>query len=615
MTGGTSRAILQTTLIGCALLMSWCPAQLTAQTSVQPDPTAALLQSQPPVDTTAPVVATATFDPPIIRPGGTSTYRVTFNAMMDSIQWPDEIIAQKQLDLQAGGRGQILVPGGAGLQPLAAFNTRAHVTAEGVFRIPRFLVFVYGKPVTVPEAQLQVTADPATSVSSMPEARLEVSTTNAFVGQPIEMRLVVEGGTNGRVQMLTQVKLLGEGFITDLTQARQRVQPIGPEANSAPAFFYETEVTPIVPGDVSITAQGFTAGIQNVGPITITGRVTLQSGQPQYLLIDTRPATLSVRSVPQEGRLPGFSGAVGQFKLDSPALGTNVIQVGDPLTYNVRVTGQGALERLVAPPPPESREWKIYAGQPDPGPANFIRARGFVAFTYTLVPVTEKAGATPAIPFSYFDPETQRYVELNLPSLPVTVKPSSVPVNLQDLAEANAPLPEREAEPKLSGLAAQPGKTMSSLKPWQMRGWFPMVQLAPALLFAGLWWWDKRRRFLAAHPQIVLRRKARRALRREWSAVHKAASVGDTSRFATSAMSAMRVGCAPHYPAEPRALVSTDVLPLLSESDAAAHNAVLAVFATTNTERFAGGTLSSNNLLALRTDVDRVLAQLEERLK
>jgi len=570
---------------------------------------------QPKIDTTSPVTATATFTPAIIRPGDTAVYRVTFNAMMDSIRWPEDVIAPEQLQMQPGGRGQIIAWTGTNQQPRTTFNTRAKATSEGVFTVPRYMVYVYGQPVTVPAAQVVVTSDPAVAVSPTPEIRLEFSTTNPFVGQPINARVILEGDANGVVRTLAQIKLLGEGFMTDQTQARQRVAPLAPGSNSVAAFIYEIALTPITPGPVAITAQGFTAGLQLAGPITLQGRATILGGQPAYELMDSAPATLNVRSIPQEGELPGYTGAIGRFRIDSPTLATNVMHVGDPVTYSVRIMGEGNLARLVPPPPPKTSGWKVFAGEPDPGPPQLVSARGFIIFNYTLIPTTERINHTPAIPFSFFDLETGQYVPLNLPSQPVTVKPSAVPVSAIDLAEAEAPTSGREPEPRLSGLSTQPGQTMASLQPWQLQSWFPVVQLAPAFLFAGLWWWDRRRRYLEAHPELVLRRRARRALHHEWAALRKAASLGDTSRFAACAVNAMRVACAPHYRAEPRALVSSDVLPLLDETDGSNGAEVVSqIFASANADRFNTQPSDAKDLLALRGDMDRVLAQLEAKL-
>jgi hypothetical protein len=52
--------------------------------------------------------------------------------------------------------------------------------------------------------------------------------------------------------------------------------------------------------------------------------------------------------------------------------------------------------------------------------------------------------------------------------------------------------------------------------------------------------------------------------------MRQAARAGDAEGFASAAVRAMRVACAPHYPAEPRALVGSDVLQVLAESSCSA---------------------------------------------
>src|SRR6266446_8934944 len=80
-----------------------------AQTAPQPqDPLMSLMMSQPPVGLTSPVTPSATFDPPVVRPGEQTMYRVTFNALEESIAWPEQIAAPSELDMRPGARGQIL---------------------------------------------------------------------------------------------------------------------------------------------------------------------------------------------------------------------------------------------------------------------------------------------------------------------------------------------------------------------------------------------------------------------------------------------------------------------------------------------------------------------------
>jgi hypothetical protein len=247
--------------------------------------------------------------------------------------------------------------------------------------------------------------------------------------------------------------------------------------------------------------------------------------------------------------------------------------------------------------------------QPEP-------VQGVVTFNYMLIPLTETARATPPIPFSCFDPKSGSYADLTIPSVPVTVKPGAVPTDFTALAQAASTAGEPEKELVLRGLAASRGRTAASLVPPQQRAWFPLIQLAPAAAFFGLWNWDRRRRYLEQHPNILLRRRARRALRRQRRLLQRAARAADAPRFAAAAVTAMRVACAPHYPAEPRALVGADVLPLLPEPDRSGRlgEVVRRFFAVTDAVSF--GTTAPNpaDLLPLHPDLDRVLQQLEDRL-
>jgi hypothetical protein len=333
--------------------------------------------------------------------------------------------------------------------------------------------------------------------------------------------------------------------------------------------------------------------------------------------------------------LPGFTGAIGRLAVGPPQLATNVLHVGDPVRLTIIVTnrGDGPLARLVAPPAPQVHDWQVFAAsdfapaqpvpQPHTTPATQFGVRtvpeavqGIVAFNYTLIPLTEAARATPPIPFSCFDPDTGSYAELTIPSVPVTVQPSAVAADFPALTQSGSMAGEAEKELVLRGLAPSRGRTAYSLVPPQQEAWFPFIQLAPAAFFFGLWNWDRRRRYLEQHPDVVLRRRARRALRRQRRILRRAAQTADAPRFAAAAVSALRVACAPHYPAEPRALVGADVLPLLPELDRSgrAGEVVHRFFEVTDATHFSTTSPNPADLLPLQSDLERVLQQLEDRL-
>ena len=418
-----------------------------------PNPAAIMLSPQPNIDTTTPVGATAVFEPPVIPPGGTSTYRVSFNALIASIEWPEEVIAPGQLELTPSARGEVLTPTGANLQPRTGFNYRVRATATGSFTVPRFTVYVYGKPVTVPAATLEVTANPAAPAAPGRRLRLTSGNPNPFVGQSVAMRIVWPG-SEGNVQPLNPVKLNGSGFMANQGPVQEEINIVPEYGTTASSLVCDTWITPLKAGRLEISAQGFTADFRAVGPIVIRGTITLAAMSQPPVLLDSDPIALNVRPLPRENVPPGFNGAIGQFKLAPPALATNVLHVGDPVTLAVSVHGTGNLARLVPPPPPAAEGWQVFAGVNDPAPPQLIQARGFVTFSYTLIPTAAETRATPKIPFSYFDPDQAAYVDLSLPAVAVTVLPGTTPMDPAALVQTNEPAATAGKEPKLSSLAS-----------------------------------------------------------------------------------------------------------------------------------------------------------------
>jgi hypothetical protein len=574
--------------------------------------------AQPRIEIGAPVTAVAWFDPPVIAPGQVSFYRVTFNALEESIEWPNAITAPPHLEMRPGARGQIFQVTGPTMEPRTTFNYRARPTEAAEFTVPPFTVQVYGKPVIVPAARLQVVTPPSVPMATPQQLTLEVLTTNLFVGQPANVRILLPASAAG-MQGLTQVQLIGQGFIMDQGAARQKVEGSARGSSNVITFIHETVLTPVAAGKFELFAQAFTMLPRPPVSVVSNGIVTLSSGLPQFSLLESEPLELSVRPLPKEGELPGFTGAIGTFSMEPLKLATNVLRVGDPVKLSVTIRAGTNFARLVAPPPPRVRDWQILSATAEGEPAQLLQAQGFAKFDYTLIPITEEAHATPAIPFSFFDPNRAAYVDLTIPSTPVTVLPGRAPVDAAAVLQQEPTGDEPNEEVSLSGLAPNPARLAATLMPLQRQPWFPLLQLAPIAVFLGLWAWDRRRRYLEEHPAILLRRRARRALHREWRTLRRAARAGDVPGFATAAVSALRVGSAPHFPAEPRALVGSDVLQLLTElekpSSADGKPAVVRrIFAATDSSRFAIAPEGVTNLLVLQPEIERVLEELEMRL-
>ena len=274
---------------------------------------------------------------------------------------------------------------------------------------------------------------------------------------------------------------------------------------------------------------------------------------------------------------------------------------------------------VIAPPPPAVTNWQMFPPLAEGAPVVTPRADGLfssaVTFSYTMIPLTNHMTHTPAIPFSYFDPQLKKYVDLTIPPLPITIRAGAVSEEAQALAQAAA---SRRADQKLklSGLATAPGRTVATLGPLQQRATFWGLQLLPLVSFALLWYWDRRRRFWERHPELLRRLQARRALRRERKVLRAATLANDEARFAASAVLALRVACAPHFPATPRALVGRDILEVFDDAtrNGRTGEIVRQLFARTDAAQFSATAPGAGELLALQPELDQLLDILEAKL-
>ncbi len=602
-------------------------ARNAAAQSVPPstDPLMNLLLAQPKIEIVTNVSVSATFEPSVVKPGEEAVYRVSFNALEESIDWPEHLTGPAPLGLRQGAHGEILQSLGATIQPHTTFLYHVRPSATGVFSIPSFQVKVYDEKVTVPAAQLTVEANPSAPTPPLQRLTLDFERTNLFAGESVRTRVSLAGSAPGTIQLLQQVQFTGQGFLVDNSAARQRIEAQPHGGSPTPAFVYDTLLTPLESGVVSVSAQGFTIGNRFYTPNGLQS-ATMGGAFSLYTLVDSDPVELHVQPLPRQGSLPGFTGAIGDITVDPPSLSSDKVQAGEVVKLAVSVHLPEEVSRIVPPPPPHDKNWQVFSGEVEQGvPAGAVSPRAFrpvqanpggVTFVYSMIPLTEKVHATPPIPFSAFDPVRKQYVNLTIPSAPIEVQRGPAGTEIAALQQPDADPEEPEKEPVLSDLAAAPGRAVASMMPAQLTAWFTALQFVPALGLIGLVWWDRRRRFLEAHPEVVLRRRAKRALERERRALRKAADAGDAARFAQSAVAALRVACAPHLPAEPGALVGADVLELLPERERAngAADVVRRFFKLTDARRFGLAPAEVGELLNLRPELEKVLTTLEANL-
>jgi hypothetical protein len=616
-----SQVVISNSSGGRLIISSGGTVQLNSRTmpsgQTTPNEFDQMVASAASFDMDSPVEAHAEFDPPEAPVGGRVVYRIEVSALDESLSVPDTLPAPKGLDLHVGGRGQTYERSGAmKLRPITTVIYRATVTNIGTFTIPSFNLTAYGKPVKVPEATLTVVPKGAAAAWEAPRLLMLLPPGDIYVGQLLRVKLALPTQENGGIMGLSQPHISGDFIFSEQFSMGMRQEPVDFDGKVVPAFAQEVMVTPLRAGKEELIGQTH-GNIFRQNPAQ-PGAYSIST-----TLVDSDPVELDVKPLPEAGVLPGFTGAVGQFQIGPARLSATEVRVGEPVTLTLIVRGDGNLGRMTPPMLPKLTDWQGFPPEPTTLSPASIQLRGFASFDYTLIPLSPKITATPAIPFSYFDPVKKKYVDLTFPLMPITVTPGPTGVAAQapppDAATPNNDQDDpttREKEPMLSGLATKPGMVASALVPMQQRAWFWALQIMPAIALGALWAWDRRRRYLEQYPQVILKRRARRGLRRQLRLARNAAQARDAAGFVTAGASAFRHVCSAQNAANPDALVCADVLLELPDAERSGRRGemIRRFFAAADALRFGGAIKESPELFALQSDLEQTLEQMKERL-
>jgi hypothetical protein len=146
----------------------------------------------------------------------------------------------------------------------------------------------------------------------------------------------------------------------------------------------------------------------------------------QKLRAIDRSRVLQVKPVPQQGRPPSFAGAVGRgYTLDVSADRT-VVQVGEPIALSFVLRGEGNLESAALPPlDAEGLLTPSDFRVPEGDLAGQYEA-GVKRFTAVVRVLDENVREIPALAYSWFDPESERYATTRSRPIALSVRPGEM---------------------------------------------------------------------------------------------------------------------------------------------------------------------------------------------
>ncbi len=133
---------------------------------------------------------------------------------------------------------------------------------------------------------------------------------------------------------------------------------------------------------------------------------------------------VNVKQLPSKGKPADFGGAVGEFSLNSTLDHTDV-KVNEPVTLKITISGKGNIKLIDNPDLEIPQGFDKY----DPKVSEQINRKddisGRKTYEYLIVPRVGGTKTIPPVKFSYFNPNTDKYITLSTDQYTVKVEGSA----------------------------------------------------------------------------------------------------------------------------------------------------------------------------------------------
>ncbi len=282
-------------------------------------------------------------------------------------------------------------------------------------------------------------------------AFIRISETGShYLGEIVPITIKAYFNRNSRADINSLPVLTGDGVVMDqLTgQPRQSEESIGSAIYNV--LTWDATLSGVKTGShpikLSLNATLLIPQKRSRSPISSFGGSSLfddsffdsfLGGYSQRPITVVSPeSTFEVVPLPKENQPENFTGAIGNFSMQVSASPVD-IEVGEPITLKVAISGQGNFARVDIPEFPDSSDWKTY----DPTSDFSAQENGYTGskhFERAIVAKNRSLTEIPSLSFSYYDPKAKQYVTLTSKPIPVRVKQAqSPPQQAQNLPMAN----------------------------------------------------------------------------------------------------------------------------------------------------------------------------------
>jgi hypothetical protein len=366
------------------------------------------------------------------------------------------------------------------------------------------------------------------------------------------------------------------------------------------------------------------AGSFTIEPLIVNCQIPRRSGRRRSLLEDwgggslqaalarSEAVEIEVRPLPTQGQPANFGGAVGRFALEATAA-PPAVKLGDPVTYKIKITGQGNVETVQPPDLGALKGFGVYEPKVEDeeaivgGQVSFTRI-----FEYILIPEEGGSLNIPAVGFAYFDPDAEEYKRLQTPDFAIEVKGTAEAAVVgagmmrQQIQAVGRDI--RYIKPDLDEL----GKPLVLHRSWVFWG----AQAALPLAFVGLWGWRRHRRRLEGDVAYARRRRASGEAERRLRQAESLRGEGDTAAFYAEIQRAMLSFLADRFNLATAGLSAERVTALLEERgvDADTIESLRQLLARCDFARFAPGETAGADLGREHQTAADLIGRLEKTI-
>lgn len=321
-------------------------------------------------------------------------------------------------------------------------------------------------------------------------------------------------------------------------------------------------------------------------------------GRGKEVSTSSQPIRVAVRPLPAEGRPSDFTGTIGNFSISS-SVNRNEVEVNQPVSLTIRISGTGNIKSVAEPTIPELDEFRIYRASSSENSSTLNdKVGGTKVYEEVFIPKRPGKLSIPALSFNYFDPDKQKYFV-------ITTKPIGLRVTKPEGYVAGGETPYGAPDFSIGSEArdiryikSEPGK----LQPMGQLVIFSPLYIAvngvPVVLLAGVMVYRRRRDRLAGDKGLARSRAAVRAAQKRLARARSLAESGQVEECYAEVTSAVISFIADKLNISPHGLTVDRIAQLLSDkgADEQLVNDIVGLMREADFARYAPGESAGDDL-------------------